>query len=89
MNDMQETDPRSAWYAWRTAATKRGDPMSDDPLANYEFGVKIGQRMALERTASWAGLVPLLQDVLDYLVQTAIDQESTKPAADWRQITKV
>jgi hypothetical protein len=85
----QETDPRAAWYAWRTAATKRGDPLSDDPLANYEFGVKIGQRLALERTASWSGLVPLLQDVLDYLVETAIEHEATKPADDWRALRKV
>jgi hypothetical protein len=63
------TDPRSAWYAWRSRSSQR-----DDPLANYEFGVRIGQRVAIERTASWAGLVPLLQDVLDYLIETAIER---------------
>jgi len=63
------TDPRSAWYAWRSRSSQR-----DDPLANYEYGVRIGQRVAIERTASWAGLVPLLQDVLDYLVETAIER---------------
>jgi len=63
------TDPRSAWYAWRSRSSQR-----DDPLANYEFGVKVGQRVAIERTASWAGLVPLLQDVLDYLIETAIER---------------
>lgn len=65
------TDPRAAWYAWRSRATMR-----DDPLSNYEFGLKVGQRMAIERTASWAGLVPLLQDVLDYLIDTAVQREA-------------
>jgi hypothetical protein len=64
------TDPRGAWYAWRSRSSQR-----DDPLANYEYGVRIGQRVAIERTASWAGLVPLLQDVLDYLIETAIERD--------------
>jgi hypothetical protein len=49
--------------------------MAYDPLANYEYGVKVGQRLAIERTAAWAGLVPLLQDVLDYLIETAIQRD--------------
>lgn len=69
------SNSRSAWYAWRTAMAKRGDPRSDDPLANYEFGVRIGQRMAIDRTAQWAGLVPVLQDVLDYLLELAIERD--------------
>lgn len=64
------TDARAAWWAWR-----KGSSWSEDPLANYEFGLKIGQRLAIERTASWAGLVPLLQDVLDYLIQTAVERD--------------
>jgi hypothetical protein len=66
------TDPRAAWYAWRNAGR---NPLAYDPLANYEYGVKVGQRLAIERTASWAGLVPLLQDVLDYLIETAIQRD--------------
>jgi len=44
--------------------------------------VKIGQRLAIERTASWSGLVPLLQDVLDYLVETAIERAADMGGAD-------
>jgi len=70
------TDPRSVWYAWRHGSSSR-----DDPLANYEFGLRIGQRLAIERTASWAGLVPLLQDVLDYLIETAVEREAQREEA--------
>ena len=71
------TDPRSVWYAWR-----HGSSVRDDPLANYEFGLKIGQRIAIERTAAWAGLVPLLQDVLDYLIETAIERNASSDMGD-------
>jgi hypothetical protein len=36
--------------------------------------VAVGQRLAIERTARWAGLVPLLQDVLEYLTALAIER---------------
>lgn len=63
------TDPRGAWFAWRTRH------LEAEPLEAYEWGVKIGQRVAIERTAQWAGLVPLLQDVLDYLIESAIERD--------------
>jgi len=74
--ERKATDPSAAWFAWRGALAKRGDPAGDDPLANYEFGLKVGQRIALERTATWAGLVPLLQDVLTYLTELAIERDA-------------
>lgn len=74
--DGVSTNPRDVWYAWRTAMAKRGDPAGDEPLACYEFGVHIGQKMALERTAKWAGLVPLLQDVQQYLIELAVEREA-------------
>ena len=70
--DKKPTDAMSAWFAWRAKYPER----ADDPIASYEFGVKIGQALAIERTASWAGLVPLLQDVLDYLIALAIEREA-------------
>jgi len=51
------TDPQTAWRAWRSRSALRFDP-----LANYEFGLKVGQRMAYERATE---LVPLLEGVLE------------------------
>jgi len=66
------TDPAGEWFRfWRSYLDKDEDPRFRH---TWERGVKVGQRVAIERTASWAGLVPLLQDVLDYLIETAIER---------------
>jgi hypothetical protein len=39
-------DPMAIWYAWRSRSALRFDPQ-----ANYEFGLKIGQRLAIEQFA--------------------------------------
>jgi hypothetical protein len=74
------TDPASEWFKWW-----KGYLASDeDPRFRHTWdrAVKVGQRVAIERTASWAGLVPLLQDVLDYLIETAIEREATRGAVE-------
>jgi hypothetical protein len=65
-----KTDPRAAWHAWRSRSAMRMDP-----LANYEFGLKVGQRLAIERTT---GIVPLLEDLRDYLGELAVGMGNTR-----------
>jgi hypothetical protein len=76
MSEAVTTDPRGAWFAWRTAMAKRGDPRGDDPLACYEFGVHIGGRAAIERMTKLSRLVPLLQDLQDLLLESAVEREA-------------
>ena len=68
------TDPAAEFFRFRHGVLQ-GD---DDPRfrTTWERAIKVGQRVAIERTASWAGLVPLLQDVLDYLIETAIEKDA-------------
>lgn len=64
-------DAAKAYYVWR-----HYNPNSaDDPLAAWSAGYEAGGRAMLVRSATWAGLKPTIEDLLEALNRHLIARE--------------
>jgi hypothetical protein len=60
-----------AYYAWRHL----NPAQAEDPRVAFAAGTRSGRRAMFDDSARWIALEPLLQDVLDELVQLRIERE--------------
>lgn len=66
------TDAASEWFRfWHGYLHADEDPRF---LATWERALKVGRRLGYESTKYWAGLVPLLEDLLAVERELAIDR---------------
>jgi len=79
MPQLTDTDPVAEWFKWWHV--KLG--ADEDPrfLETWERALKIGQRVGVQRTARWAGLMPILNDMHHFWMETAVDNDVDLEAA--------
>jgi len=73
----ERTDAAAEWFRfWHGYLHADEDPRF---VATWERALKVGQKLGHERTKYWAGLVPLLEDLLAVERELAVERR----AYDW------
>ncbi|HKA57362.1 MAG TPA: hypothetical protein VKD28_02010 [Gemmatimonadales bacterium] len=74
-------DVRGMYYAWRAThpVTADDDQYEADPdrarLAAFAAGVKAGRRAMFRSSSAWINLEPMLEDLLNELVELRLERE--------------
>lgn len=72
----QAIDSTEEWFKfWHGYLHADEDPRF---LATWERALKIGQRQGYERTKYWAGLIPLLEDLLAVEHELAVERQGER-----------
>ena len=70
---MTATDAVEEWFKfWHGYLHADDDPRF---LATWERALKVGRRLGYEQTKYWAGLIPLLEDLLAVEHELAVDRQ--------------